>query len=198
MPRPPKVSTEAILEAARQVFLEQGVGASTLAIAERIGISEAAIFKRFVTKQALFLAAMGFSQNPPWVKVLTQKTPTTNLKQELMEICQQMLAFYQEVLPQVIMMMQKGHLAQPPMPPPPVRDSQLLAAYLDRAIAHGVLKPCNTNAIAHMIVGGINNYAMTQTVRHQHPEDLDSTLPPSAPDELIEAMIESLWHGIDR
>ena len=198
MPRPPKVSTESILEAARQVFLEQGVGASTLAIAERIGISEAAIFKRFVTKQALFLAAMGFSQNPPWVKVLTQATPTANLKDELRAICQQMLAFYQEVLPQVIMMMQKGHLSQPPMPAPPVRDSRLLAQYLDRAIAQGVLKPCNTRAIAHMIVGGINNYAMTQTMRHQRPEDFDPNLPFLSPDELIEGMMESLWQGIDR
>jgi hypothetical protein len=39
---------------------------------------------------------------------------------------------------------------------------------------------------------------MTQTVRHQHPEDFDPNLPSPAPDELIEAMIESLWHGIDR
>jgi AcrR family transcriptional regulator len=192
MPRPPKVSNESILEAARQVFLEQGIGASTLAIAERIGISEAAIFKRFLTKQALFMAAMGISQNPPWVKALTQATPTENFKAEVTEILRQMLAFYQEVLPQVIMMMQKGNHIQPPMPPPPVRDARLLASYLDRAITQGHLKPCNHRAIAHMIVGGINNYVLSQTLRRQNPQDFDPNQPGLAPEEFIDGILDCM------
>jgi AcrR family transcriptional regulator len=45
MARPPKITNEEILAAARQVFLEQGEGGSTLEIAEKAGISEASIFK---------------------------------------------------------------------------------------------------------------------------------------------------------
>jgi Bacterial regulatory proteins, tetR family len=41
MPRPPKITNEEILVAARQVFLEQGESGSTLEIAEKAGISEA-------------------------------------------------------------------------------------------------------------------------------------------------------------
>lgn len=40
MPRRPTVTNEAILEAARQVFLAQGFGASTVDIAKKAGISE--------------------------------------------------------------------------------------------------------------------------------------------------------------
>ncbi len=64
MARPPKITNDEILAAARQVFLEEGMGASTLKIAEKAGIAEASIFKRFATKQALFLAAIGISETP--------------------------------------------------------------------------------------------------------------------------------------
>ena len=59
MGRPRLIETQAILEAARDTFLVEGVGATTGAIARRAGISEATIFKRFRTKADLFFAAMG-------------------------------------------------------------------------------------------------------------------------------------------
>ncbi len=40
------------------------------------------------------------------------------------------------------MMMTQTKSALPPLVPPPLRDSQLFAGYLDRAIAQGLLKPC--------------------------------------------------------
>jgi Bacterial regulatory proteins, tetR family len=65
MARTPKITNEAILAVAQQLFLEQGEKASTLEIANKAGISEASIFKRFATKQALFLAAIGITAPPP-------------------------------------------------------------------------------------------------------------------------------------
>jgi AcrR family transcriptional regulator len=92
MARPPKITNEEILTAARQVFLEEGFGASTLAIAEKAGISEASIFKRFGTKEGLFIEAMGVFDTPQWVKNLSNQQPTADIKSELTEICKQMLA----------------------------------------------------------------------------------------------------------
>jgi len=37
--RPPSISEETILDAAKAVFMEEGVGATTARIAERAGIS---------------------------------------------------------------------------------------------------------------------------------------------------------------
>jgi AcrR family transcriptional regulator len=104
MTRTPKIANEEILAAARQVFLEQGFGASTSVIAEKAGILETLIFKRFTTKQALFLAAMGIPETPKWVKTLSNDRPTAAVKSELTDICEQMFAFYQEVLPRVMML----------------------------------------------------------------------------------------------
>ena len=47
-----------LLEIARRVFVEKGLGASTKEIARRTGVSEGVIFQRFNTKEDLFFAAM--------------------------------------------------------------------------------------------------------------------------------------------
>jgi len=58
MGRPRLVADVAILAAAREVFLSRGAAATTQDVAAKAGLSQAAIFKRFSTKQELFLAAM--------------------------------------------------------------------------------------------------------------------------------------------
>jgi AcrR family transcriptional regulator len=200
MARPPKITNEAIIAVARQVFLEQGANASTLEIAEKAGISEASIFKRFLTKQALFAAAMGISETHPWVKVLTHETPTANIRAELTEICTQMLAVYQEIMPRVFMIMTQGKSMLPPIvPPPPLRDSQLLAGYLDRAIAQGHIRSCSSMTVAHMIVGAINNYVITQNVLTKLPDLAAKLLQVKSvePDRFIDNLIDTIWPGIE-
>jgi AcrR family transcriptional regulator len=198
MPRPPKITNEEILAAARQVFLEQGESGSTLEIAQKAGISEASIFKRFATKQALFLAAIGISETAQYVKLLSSQ-PTTEIRSEIVEICTQMLGFYQEVMPRVMMMMTKTKSSLPPMVPPPLRDAQLFAGYLDRAIAQGQLKPCDSMTVAHAIVGAIQNYAMTQTIASNIPFPIPFVLPKLKsiePEIFIHNLVETLWPGI--
>jgi AcrR family transcriptional regulator len=199
MARPPKITNEEIITVARQVFLENGAGASTLVIAERAGISEAAIFKRFGTKQALFLAAMGISDRHPWVSVLSKGTPTPAIRTDLIEICTQILEVYQEVMPRVMMMMNQGKMSFPPLigEPPPIRDAKLLAGYLERAIAKGYIKSCHATTVAHAIVGGINSYVTLQNM---------TRLPFCAPSSLqiesvepalfIQNLIDMVWVGI--
>jgi AcrR family transcriptional regulator len=63
------VSDQAVLEAAREVFVEQGFGASTREIAQRAGISEAVLYQRHKTKVDLFFAAMV----PPPLKLVAAR-----------------------------------------------------------------------------------------------------------------------------
>lgn len=58
MGRNKQVSDEAVLSAAKAVFVEQGFGASTREVARRAGISEAVLYQRYKTKLELFFAAM--------------------------------------------------------------------------------------------------------------------------------------------
>lgn len=208
MARPPKITTEEIIAVARQVFLEQGAGASTLVIAERAGISEAAIFKRFGTKQALFLASMGISDDHPWVNVLSKGTPTPEIRKDLIEICSQILEVYQDVMPRVLMLMNQGNTSFPPpmFEPPPIRDAQLMAGYLERAIAKGYIKPCNAITVAHAIVGGINSYVIMQNMP-KLPFPVSALLQSKSitsgasvaiePNLFIENLIDTIWAGID-
>jgi AcrR family transcriptional regulator len=208
MARPPKITTEEIIAVARQVFLEQGAGASTLLIAERAGLSEAAIFKRFGTKQALFLASMGISDNHPWINVLSQGVPTAAIRTDLIEICSRILEFYQEVMPRVIMMMNQGNTSFPPpmLEPPPIRDTQLMAGYLERAIDKGHIKPCNAITVAHAIVGGINSYVIMQNMSKLsftassllQNKSITSAVSVAIESELfIQNLIDTIWMGID-
>jgi AcrR family transcriptional regulator len=208
MARPPKITTEEIIAVARQVFLEQGAGASTLVIAERADISEAAIFKRFGTKQALFLAAMGISDNHPWINVLSKGTPTPAIRADLIEICSQILEVYQEVMPRVLMLMNQGNTSLPPpmFEPPPIRDTQLLAGYLDRAIDKGYIKPCNATVVAHIIIGGINNYVVMQNMPKlpfpvspllQIKSNISGASIAIEPELFIPNLIDTIWVGID-
>ena len=58
MARPKRLSDEALLAIAREVFLEAGFTASTKLIARRAGVSEGVLFQRFSTKAELFFSAM--------------------------------------------------------------------------------------------------------------------------------------------
>jgi AcrR family transcriptional regulator len=197
MARPPKITNEEILIAARQVFLEQGFGASTLAIAERAGISEASIFKRFGTKEGLFMAAM-MSETPQWVKTFSNQQPTAAVKSELTEICEQMLDFYQGVLPRVFMMMNRGNLPHPPpMPPPPVRDCKLLVAFLERAIAKGYLRSGDATTIAYIITGALTSYIVFGDIASKMPFPISLIQPKQIePSIFVRNLIETLWTGI--
>jgi hypothetical protein len=83
--------------------------------------------------------------------------------------------------------------------PPPLRDAQLFAGYLDRAIAARQLKPCDSMTVAHAIVGAIQNYAMTQTIATKIPFPIPFVLPKLKsiePEIFIHNLIETLWPGI--
>jgi AcrR family transcriptional regulator len=198
MGRNPKITNDEILEAARDVFLDQGVGASTADIADRAGISEASIFKRFATKQDLFMAAIGITKTPTWVKKLESGTPTAEIKTELIEICAEMLTFYQDALPRILMMMSPMKLLQSrQFVPPPLRDGNLLAGFLERAIDLGYLRPCDARTVAQAIVGAINHYSMTKTVM-KLPIVAASAKKhtPLQPEEFARSLIETFWAGI--
>lgn len=198
MGRNPKITNDEILEAARQVFLDQGSGASTADIADRAGISEASIFKRFATKQDLFMAAIGITKTPTWVKKLESGTPKPEFKAELIEICGEILAFYQDVFPRIIMMMSpmKLLLMSKQFIPPPIRDSHLLAGFLQRAIDLGYLRPCDARTVAQLLVGAINNYAMTQTFKKSPKSSAFVQSEQLEPVEFVRSTIDILWAGI--
>ncbi|MEO1132403.1 MAG: TetR/AcrR family transcriptional regulator [Cyanobacteria bacterium J06639_1] len=199
MPRPPKITNEEILEAARKVFLARGVRASTVEIAELAGISEASIFKRFATKQKLFMAAMGIPENPAWVEVLSGQEPSPDVRAELVEICVLILEFNREFMPRVLMLLAQGNLPQSQMPdflPPPYRDRLLLAKYFKRAIAAGYMRSCDAETLSSIIVGTLMNQVMGSIMAQKLARGKATPPPDIDARALAEDLIETLWTGI--
>ncbi|MEH1833336.1 MAG: TetR/AcrR family transcriptional regulator [Nostoc sp.] len=203
MARTPRITNQQILEAARQVFLQQGFGASTLEIAQQAGISEASIFKRFSTKEKLFLAAMGIPEKPPWVNELESLCGKGNFKENLINICFQIMEFYREVLPRVMMLRSLGN----PIPelegkePKPMQEVKVLTAFLEHEINQGRLRPCDAKTVAHILLGSVMNYVFLEQISSQVTiptielplNSGDSTTEVSP---FVHSLVDIVWQGI--
>jgi AcrR family transcriptional regulator len=101
MGRSKQVSDEAVLEAAKAVFVEQGFGASTREVARRAGISEAVLYQRYKTKAALFFAAM----IPPPIELPRAGGGAPNIEAELGDLAASMMRFYRDAMPVFLQVM---------------------------------------------------------------------------------------------
>src|SRR5438093_10587737 len=100
MSRPPTITTEQILNAAREVFLEKGIQATTSEVARRAGVAEGSIFKRFHTKHELFLRAMEPTfQDPDFLRKLPERVGNGDLRQHPFEFGTELLAFLRRLMP---------------------------------------------------------------------------------------------------
>ncbi|MBH8577716.1 TetR/AcrR family transcriptional regulator [Nostocaceae cyanobacterium CENA369] len=164
MARKPKITNQQILEAAREVFLQKGFGGSTLEIAQRASISEASIFKRFSTKEELFFAAMGIPEKPLWIQELETLSGTGNLKENLTKVCHQILEFYSEVMPRIMMLRSRGNALPETefggQEPRPIRDVKILSAFLELEMQQGRLRSCDAPTVAHILLGSLMNYVL--------------------------------------
>jgi AcrR family transcriptional regulator len=95
-PRPRQVSDEEILEVAAKCFIEHGAGVATQVIAERLNISQAALFKRFNTKEELMLRALLPPERNQLLQRLDEGPSDAPLKPQLVtlfELLWQMVSF---------------------------------------------------------------------------------------------------------
>src|SRR5262245_31058105 len=117
MPRPVTVSTERIIDAARTIFLEKGYQeTTTAAIAQRAGVSEGSLFKRFPGKAQLFCAAMDLP-SLDFLDHITALSGKGDARKNLREICLLMLNFIEGLLPKLMMLWSQRKMMM--MPPPP-------------------------------------------------------------------------------
>ena len=207
MSRIPRITNQQILEAARQVFLQQGFGASTLEIAQQAGISEASIFKRFLTKEELFFAAMGIPEKPLWVNELESLCGKGDLKENLINICLQIIEFYREVLPRIIMLRSRGNAIAElgGKEPKPMRDVKVLTAFLELEINQDRLRPCDPQTVAHILLGSLMNYVfleqMSSKVSMATAESgietyLNSGNPTTEISAFVQSLVDIVWQGI--
>ena len=158
------ISDDQILEAAREVFLEVGLLGTTAEIARRADISEGTIFKRFATKDQLFLAAMAVS-SPPWLKRVWAVNNEHTVRQNLHHICLELIAFFEEAIPKMMMVMcSHGGFSKElfDQDAPPLRAIKALSLYLNKEQQQGRLGPCDAQILARMIISSCHHYAFME------------------------------------
>ncbi|MBK1987593.1 TetR/AcrR family transcriptional regulator [Sphaerospermopsis aphanizomenoides BCCUSP55] len=192
MARTPKITNQQILDAAREIFLQQGFSASTLEIAQKAGISEASIFKRFSTKEELFFASMGIPEKPPWVQEITSLSGKGNLKENLIQICIQVLEFNRQVVPRLMMLRSRGNAVPEMINRPdsrPVRDLKTFTHFLEREIEQGRLRPSDPQTIAMILLGSLMNYVFLEQIHTSKDIPTDDKV-------FVQHLVDIVWQGI--
>jgi AcrR family transcriptional regulator len=169
MPRPRKYDDSQILKVAAEIFLEHGASASTALIAERAGVSEGILFKRFGTKDALFEASLKSDiETEQWREELVgnagRNTPAGNLKRAILALHEKL----ERLIPRFMILEGQGKRRPFPSGPkaPPLEDAEALSAYFRHEIKLGRLKMSRPELHAHEIVAVVIHYT-AMALRHQ-------------------------------
>lgn len=193
MARPITITDEQILEAARAVFLKDGFNASTVEIARRAGVAEGTLFRRFLTKERLFRAAIKAPEVPSWVRQLDHLSGQGDMRDNLMQLVRHIIHFAQKRIPYV--MLGWSHKPSDSSPPPEqeesplVRDTRRLVLFLQHEVDLGRLGPCRVEMVARLLLGPCLNLVLDSVVNKQPltPEDID---------RFTTDLVETLWQGI--
>ncbi len=189
MARTTTITNEQILTAAREVFLEQGVGATAMDVASRAGISSGSIFKRYPTKEALFFAAMSESPKPIWNAELEAAIGHGDPRADLLLIAQRIVAFTGEVLPRLVLVLSMKQTQELPIPPRIENDFLALVAYLGREMALGRMARGDPTIPAFTLLHTCTGFTMS--LGGKSPTGLFNA------NTFLEDFIAVFWRGLD-
>jgi AcrR family transcriptional regulator len=167
--RPPVISTERLLEVAREVFLELGIRATTSEVASRAGIAEGTIFHRFKSKEELFRSAMNFDPDaaPALVEALLRQAGAGELRATLIAFAERFLEFGRAAMPVMVMSWSnpEHQLCAERTSERASRYHRTLSAlrgYLESEMASGRLRRGPAETMARMLIGSLHHYCMIE------------------------------------
>ncbi len=193
MARLKKYSNETIIEAARKMFLEKGPGASTLDIAKEAGVSEGLLFKRFGTKQKLFVEAMGIPEIVP-EKMFGERLGKGDMRENLTKLTLEIINIFQTMFPRMIMLWAQHKAAtfeklhQYPEVPP-IKFLKALETYIIDETKQGRLAAADPLVTARTLLGASVHYVFWDTVGLNQHVPLDAK-------SYAESVVNTLWQGI--
>ncbi|MGB3294602.1 MAG: helix-turn-helix domain-containing protein [Phormidesmis sp.] len=190
MTRSKTVTDTEILAAARSLFLKVGINASTRKIAKAAGISEAVIFQRFETKEALFFSAMV----PPKArleKIFEIEPGEGRVPENLEFISLQIVGYFREIMPTFLTLI--GHpafnmetfLQRHTLPR--IQIGNRLTEYLIAEAEIGRIRSSQVEITTAILLSYLHHLAMSETIGScQHKKE---------PGTITDA-IEALWQGL--
>lgn len=173
--RPPTIDSEKLLEVAREVFLERGIRATTLEVAERAGVSEGAIFHRFKSKEGLFGAAMRLDQNdvPQLLMKELAGLGELEIQEALIQLATTLLEVGRIALPLMMMSWSNPSLCGA-TPCDNNRENyrkfiKQLAAFFEGQMNQGTLRRLDAEVVARTFLGSVHHYCMSRLIASDSP-----------------------------
>jgi AcrR family transcriptional regulator len=194
MARPAHITDEQILIAARELFLEKGIQATTAEVARRAGVAEGSIFKRFKTKHELFIAAM-HADEPDWLAFVEKRVGKGDPKQNLVDIGLEILQFLRQLMPLIMMgWANPGPHGIPPVlegpNPPPLMAIKRLASFFEAEMRAHRMRRHDPEVVARAFLGSIQNYVFFEMLMKAQNEL------PLPPEMHIRGAVSLLWNGL--
>lgn len=181
MGRPPRISRDQILEAAREAFTARGFAATTLAdIAAGLDVTAAAILRHFPSKQDLFTAAMGSRALavPAFVEELARADAAEDPRLVLRRFAEQFVPFMSTVIrPAIAVQMHMASQTTTLVVPfdthaeetPPRRGIRIMTGYFRRAMKAGTVRRGDPRALALLFVGQLQSYVFLHQILDVKP-----------------------------
>jgi AcrR family transcriptional regulator len=190
MARPTTITDERLLAAAREVFLERGILATTAEVARRAGVSEGSIFRRFPTKFDLFRAAMLAEEgDPAFLTDLPGRAGTGELAAQLNEIGVSLIHYFRKVAPLMMMRWSNPETAACAggTPSPMHRRLGFVAAYFEAEMASGRMRRLDAQLAARVFAGSVQHFVFSE-ILHGAPD-------PIGPERYVAGLVDLLLRG---
>ena len=171
MARPRQISDEDIFAAVRRAVGETGSRLSLDLVAERLGVTPPALFKRFGSKNALLLAALRPGR-PPFLEALADGPDDRPLPEQLVWLFETMGTWFAEHMPRMMALHECGvpvcDLMDAVEEAPPVVIIRALSKWLQRGSTRGVLVVGDPQTAAMAMLGAVSertfiNYLLRRT-----------------------------------
>lgn len=190
--RPRQFSDLELLATARRCFLEHGPGVSTGLIAEELGVSQAALFKRFKTKQALMMEALAPGDRPPWIDEVEAGPDERPVPVQLREVVERIDSYLSQMLPCIAVLRAAGlgpaDVLRDREVPPPVLAHRTLTGWFHRLHEQGRARIPQPQATAMAFLGALHARHMLGHVLGSHAPVLEPDFP--------QTLVDLLWSGI--
>jgi len=172
MARPKQVTDEELLQVALECFLEFGPQVSTQVIADRVGLSQPALFKRYGTKEELFLQAVAPPERLPAIEWLDASPTPRPLRPQIVEMLEKVSATIAWVLPRIQLLRSSGIPAATVMTryetPPPISLIMSIAGFFECAQQQHRLHPGVTaDFCADTVFGILTGRTFAQDITSQ-------------------------------
>ncbi len=194
MARQRQVSNEQILRMARKCFVKHGPSLSTVVIADKLGVSQPALFKRFKSKRELMIAALAPPEVADCITELQAGPDDRTFREQLEELANRVTDYFRDISPCLSVLSSSGippkELMQRYAVPPPIAAIRSLTDWLERCAHKGLIRKTEFEATAMAMLGSLHFQAFLLYVTGQRLSSLSRS-------SYIEACVELYARGLE-